>query len=93
MHTMMQVCREPDMTCQTLKFYCNEGLIPHGERDGSNRRVSDERDVKRTPDQPENCRLSIQEMKEYLALCLAGASAMIPRKEMSAKSRTRCGLR
>ena len=24
MYTMMQVCRELDMTYQTLKFYCNE---------------------------------------------------------------------
>ena len=28
MYTMMQVCRELDMTYQTLKFYCNEGLVP-----------------------------------------------------------------
>ena len=25
MYTMMQVCRELDMTYQTLKFYCNGG--------------------------------------------------------------------
>ncbi len=28
MYTMMQVCRETDMTYQTLKYYCNEGLTP-----------------------------------------------------------------
>ena len=27
MYTMMQVCREVGMTYQTLKFYCNEGLV------------------------------------------------------------------
>lgn len=32
MYTMMQVCRELDMTYQTLKFYCNEGLVPHVKR-------------------------------------------------------------
>ena len=26
MYTMMQVCSEVDMTYQTLKYYCNEGL-------------------------------------------------------------------
>ena len=33
MYTMMQVCRELDMTYQTLKFYCNEGLVPNVKRD------------------------------------------------------------
>ena len=46
MYTMMQVCREVDMTYQTLKFYCNEGLIPNVKRDLNNRRVFDERDVR-----------------------------------------------
>ena len=39
MYTMMQVCRELDMTYQTLKFYCNEGLVPNVKRDSNNRRI------------------------------------------------------
>ena len=35
------------MTYQTLKFYCNEGLVPNVKRDKNNRRVFDERDVAR----------------------------------------------
>ena len=46
MYTMMQVCRELDMTYQTLKFYCNEGLVPNVKRDKNNRRIFDEKDVK-----------------------------------------------
>lgn len=46
MYTMMQVCRELDMTYQTLKYYCNEGLVPNVKRDSNNRRVFDEKDVK-----------------------------------------------
>lgn len=46
MYTMMQVCKETDMTYQALKFYCNEGLVPNVKRDKNNRRVFDERDVK-----------------------------------------------
>ena len=42
MYTMMQVCRELDMTYQTLKFYCNEGLVPNVKRDHNNRRVFDD---------------------------------------------------
>ena len=45
LYTMMQVCKETNMTYQALKFYCNEGLVPHVKRDRNNRRVFDERDV------------------------------------------------
>lgn len=87
MYTMMQVCRETDMTYQTLKYYCNEGLIPHVKRDENNRRIFDERDVKWIKDLVclKKCGMSIQEMKEYLDLCLQGASTILQRKEMLAK--------
>lgn len=89
MYTMMQVCRELDMTYQTLKYYCNEGLIPNVKRDGNNRRVFNEKDVKWIKDLTclKKCGLSILEMKEYLDLCLAGQSTIIQRKEMLAKKR------
>ena len=69
MYTMMQVCRETDMTYQTLKYYC------------------DERDVKWIKDLVclKKCGMSIQEMKEYLDLCLQGASTIPLRKEMLTK--------
>ena len=46
MYTMMQACRETDMTYQALKFYCNQGLVPNGKRDQINRRVSVEHVIK-----------------------------------------------
>lgn len=87
MYTMMQVCRELDMTYQTLKFYCNEGLVPNVKRDHNNRRVFDEKDVKWIKDLTclKKCGMSIQEMNEYLALCLQGESTIMKRKEMLSK--------
>ena len=84
MYTMMQVCRELGMTYQTLKFYCNEGLVPNVKRDHNNRRVFDEKDVKWIKDLTclKKCGMSIQEMKEYLALCLQGESTIMKRKEI-----------
>ena len=85
-YTMMQVCREPDMTYQTLKFYCNEGLVPNVKRDANNRRVFDERDVKWIKDLSclKKCGMGIQEMKEYLALCLQGQATIPQRKKLLA---------
>ena len=45
MYTMMQACRAADISYQTLKFYCNEGLVPNVKRDRNNRRIFDEHDV------------------------------------------------
>lgn len=89
MYTMMQVCRELDMTYQTLKYYCNEGLVPGVKRDNNNRRIFDEKDVKWIKDLTclKKCGLSILEMKEYLELCLQGESTIRQRKEMLAKKR------
>lgn len=84
MYTMMQVCKETGLTYQALKFYCNEGLIPHVKRDGNNRRVFDERNVKWIKDLVclKRCGMSIQEMKEYLELCLMGQSTIPQRQEL-----------
>ncbi len=87
MYTMMQVCRELDITYQTLKYYCNEGLVPGVKRDSNNRRIFDEKDVKWIKDLTclKKCGMSILEMKEYLELCLQGESTIMMRKEMLAK--------
>ena len=87
MYTMMQVCRELNMTYQTLKYYCNEGLVPNVKRDNNNHRVFDEHDVKWIKDLVclKKCGMSILEMKEYLDLCLQGESTILLRKEMLTK--------
>ena len=82
MYTMMQACKETGMTYQGLKFYCNEGLVPNVKRDRSNRRVFDERDIAWINSLTclKNCGMSIQEMKEYLQLCLEGPATIPQRK-------------
>lgn len=84
MYTLMQVCRELDLTYQTLKFYCNEGLVPNVKRAANNYRVFDEHDVNwiRSLACLKRCGMSIQEMKEYLALCLQGQSTIPRRMEL-----------
>ena len=85
----MQVCRELDMTYQTLKYYCNEGLVPNVKRDSNNRRIFDEKDVTWIKNLTclKKCGMSIIEMKEYLELCLQGESTIMLRKEMLTKKR------
>ena len=93
LYTMMQVCKETGMTYQALKFYCNEGLVPNVKRDKNNRRVFDERDIAWISSLTclKKCGMSIQEMKDYLALCLQGKSTIPQRKKMLAQKQE--GLR
>lgn len=89
LYTMKQTCQATDMNYETLKFYCNEGLVPNVKRDKNNRRVFDENDVAWIKSLLclKNCDMSIQEMKEYLALCLQGQGSIPQRKVMLEEKR------
>ncbi len=75
------------MSYEALKFYCNEGLVPNVKRAGNNYRVFDMHDVNwiRSLACLKRCGMSIQEMKEYLALCLQGQSTIPQRMELLEK--------
>lgn len=87
LHTMMQACKETNMTYQALKFYCNQGLVPNVKRDKNNRRVFDDRGIAWISSLIclKKCGMSIQEMKDYLALCLQGEQTIPQRKKMLAQ--------
>ena len=75
--TMKQVCKQTGLSYDTLKFYCNEGLVPHVKRD-KNYRVFNQRDINwiNSLSCLKKCGMSIQEMKEYLKLCLEGEKSI-----------------
>ncbi len=84
MYGMKEVCQKVGMNYSTLKFYCNEGLIPNVKRDKNNRRIFDDKDVEWIKNLSclKNCNLSIDEMKIYLAMCLEGNKTIPERKIM-----------
>lgn len=89
MLTMKEACRETGMSYETLKFYCNEGLVPQVKRDEHNHRVFDEQDVRwiKSLTCLKNCGMGIQEMKTYIALCLQGPASIPERKVILARKR------
>lgn len=89
MYMMKDVCRETGMAYETLKFYCNEGLIPNVKRNVNNYRVFDIRDIAwiKSLTCLKNCGMSIQEMKEYISLCLEGQASIPKRKVILAQKR------
>lgn len=95
MFTMKETCNQVGLTYEALKFYCNQGLVPNVKRDKNNRRVFDSNDVAwiKSLSCLKNCGMSIQEMKEYLALCLDGESSIPVRKIVLEKKRKELCLR
>lgn len=89
MYTMKEVCRETNMTYETLKFYCNQGLVPNVKRDKNNRRIFDEHDLAwiKSLTCLKKCHMSLAEMKEYLAMCLEGEKSIPRRKLMLAEKK------
>ena len=82
MHTMKEACEETDMAYETLKFYCNQGLLPNVKRDKNNHRVFSDHDMAWLKSLVclKNCDMSLAEMKEYLELCLGGEPTIPQRK-------------
>lgn len=91
MYTMKQACQETQLRYETLKFYCNQGLVPNVKRDEKNRRIFDERDIAwiRSLSCLKNCDLTLAEMKDYIALCLEGEASIPRRKEFLDQKRLR----
>lgn len=86
MYTMNDVCKRVGLPYETLRFYCNEGLIPNIERDRNNYRIFDERNIRWIESLQclKRCGMSLRDMKEYLQLCLRGQSTIPARKRILA---------
>lgn len=83
-YSMKETCNLTNLSYDTLKYYCNEGLVPNVKRDKNNYRIFNENDIKwiNSISCLKNCGMSIKEMKEYLDLCLKGEKSIPKRKEV-----------
>ena len=86
MYTMKEVCSQVGITYETLRFYCNEGLVPHVKRDKNNYRDFDQKNINwlKSLQCLKKCGMGIKEMKQYMNLCLGGASTIPERKRLLA---------
>ncbi len=84
LYSMKQACEKTGLSYDTLKFYCNEGLVPNVKRDKNNYRVFSDKDIEwiKSLSCLKSCNMSITEMKEYLDLCLKGESTIPERQKV-----------
>ena len=89
MYTMKEACEKTGLSYETLKFYCNQGLVPGVQRDERNRRIFTEQNIAWiiSLNCLKNCNMGIREMQEYLALCLEGPASIPVRKEILERKR------
>lgn len=82
LYSMKEACAITNLSYDTLKFYCNKGLVPNVKRNGSNYRVFDDNDINWIKNLSclKKCGMSINEMKEYIKLCLIGKDSIGERK-------------
>jgi len=84
MYTMKDACDKTGLSYETLKFYCNQGLVPNVKRDKNNRRIFNDKDIAwiNSLNCLRNCNMSLSEMREYINLCMEGESSIPKRKEI-----------
>ena len=82
MYKMKDVCDELNIPYETLRYYCNEGLVPNVKRNKNDHRLFDQKSVNwlKGVQCLRACGLSIKDLKEYLDLCLLGPSSILQRK-------------
>lgn len=84
MYSMKETSEIIGITYQTLKFYCNQGLVPNVKRDKNNYRIFDDNDMEwlKSLTCLKKCGMSIKEIKAYLDLCLQGKETIRIRKNI-----------
>ena len=84
LYAMKEACEQTGLPYETLKYYCNTGLVPNVKRLDNNRRVFDDHDIAwiKSLTCLKKCGMTIKEMKQYLAYCLQGPSSIPIRKVM-----------
>lgn len=89
MYTMKEACEQTGLNYETLKFYCNKGLVPGVARDKNNFRVFDEHDIAwiKSLSCLKKCGMSIEQMQRYLSLCLEGEKSIPERQVMIEQQR------
>ncbi len=89
MYSMREACERCHLSYETLKYYCNVGVVPNVSRDEHNYRVFDDDDITWINSLTclKKCGMSLKEIKAYIALCLEGESTIPERQAMLSKKR------
>ena len=91
MYTIKQISEKTNLTEHTLRYYDREGLIPFISRTSSGIRQFSEDDLEwiHLICCLRNSGMPLQEIKQFMQMCLQGADLLEERKALLVKHRTR----
>lgn len=84
LYTMSEVCERTGIPYETLKFWCNKGLVPNIKRSESNYRLFDANNIGWIESLKclKRCGMSMEEMLRYKDLCMAGKTTIPERRKI-----------
>ncbi len=90
MYSMKEACKLTGLSYETLKFYCNQGLIPGVQRDSGNRRVFTDQQIGWIHGLLclKDCGMGVTEMKQYMDILMDENPDIPALKAMLEKKRT-----
>ncbi|MBQ7867188.1 MAG: MerR family transcriptional regulator [Clostridia bacterium] len=89
MYSMKEVCNKLNLNYETLKFYCNQGLLPTVKRDANNRRIFDDHDIAWLQSllDLKKCGMNHEQIRMFIDLCAQGKETIPQRKAILVQKR------
>jgi len=89
MYTVKDVAKLLDLTEHTVRFYTDKGLVPNLQRDKNNNRLFNDDAINwlTGAKRLKKCGMSVEDIKKYVELSLAGDSTIEERYEMIRKQK------
>lgn len=83
-YSLKEASEKAGISQRTLRFYCNEGLVPGLRRNEHNYRIFTEKNIEwvRNLSCLRNCGMRVSEMKRYVQLCRQGRETIPERQEI-----------
>lgn len=89
MYSVKEVSRLLNLTEHTIRYYTDRGLVPSIQRDKNNNRVFDDESINWLTGVKylRHCGMSVEDIKNYVDLCLKGDSTIQERYEIILKQK------
>ena len=83
-YTIKYVCAELGMTVHAVRYYCDQGLVPNLRHDEHGNRLFDAESINwlRAVGFLRASGMSIQQIREYFALCRQGTATLQARRDI-----------
>ncbi|MBP2032077.1 DNA-binding transcriptional MerR regulator [Clostridium algifaecis] len=89
MYYVKEVSRLLNLTEHTIRYYTDRGLVPSIQRDKNNNRIFDDESINWLTGVKylRHCGMSVEDIKNYVDLCLKGDSTIQERYEIILKQK------